>query len=361
MDYDDWIFESIKKYKNLSIYDMQQCVTAMDWVSRKSLCVGTSTGNKNEILELALPDKMLQSEEDGKLKKDRDFRVLTGGFCKSPINDIKHIPDTRYCMTATTGETTVSVWKMGDCDTDLMTEEKSISAVNSTCHPTQISVHTNNLNDNSIVFGSSLNNITVLDTERFEKIRDFSGDDQSDQVSSIFHRTASVLMCCTSTGDIYTCDLRCEKVKVNCSHKVVNKKQVDWTATKLNDQSDSIILASTHGDVVVLDSDFREKCVRKTCDSPKGKGNHFFVQGSPDGSRFSISGLDGMVYIYNSPLKDKNEILEPVFVHEGHKRNSEDQSDSVCVVKHMWYPWQQDLIISSATDSSLHAWQYNPI
>jgi hypothetical protein len=29
------------------------------------LCVGTSTGNKNEILELALPDKMLQSEEDG--------------------------------------------------------------------------------------------------------------------------------------------------------------------------------------------------------------------------------------------------------------------------------------------------------
>jgi hypothetical protein len=78
-------------------------------------------------------------------------------------------------MTATTGETTVSVWKMGDCDTDLMTEEKSISAVNSTCHPTQISVHTNNLNDNSIVFGSSLNNITVLDTERFEKIRDFSG------------------------------------------------------------------------------------------------------------------------------------------------------------------------------------------
>ena len=29
------------------------------------LCVGTSTGNKNEILELGLPDKMLQSEDDG--------------------------------------------------------------------------------------------------------------------------------------------------------------------------------------------------------------------------------------------------------------------------------------------------------
>lgn len=67
-----------------------------------------------------------------------------------------------------------------------------------------------------------------------------------------------------------------------------------------------------------------------------------------------------MVYIYDCPMKDSDEILEPVFIHEGHVRNAEDQSDPVYVVKHMWYPWQQDLIISSATDSSLHAWQYNP-
>lgn len=52
--------------------------------------------------------------------------------------------------------------------------------------------------------------------------------------------------------------------------------------------------------------------------------------------------------------------MEPVFVHEGHVMNCETDAQTVVVVKHMWHPWQQDLIISTASDSSLHAWQYNP-
>ncbi|XP_053404172.1 WD repeat-containing protein 73-like [Mercenaria mercenaria] len=251
---------------------------------------------------------------------------------------------------------------MGDSDTDLMQEEKTVHAVNSTSHPTKISVHSEDGTDMGIAFGSSLNNITVLDAGRFEKIRDCSETVQKDQVSGIIHQTSGILNCCTTKGDIYKCDLRCEKVNVTCCHSVERAQQGYWTISKLNDQSDSMFLASTLGDIVVIDSRFMEKCVKKTNirNGQKGNANYFCFQGSPDSSRISVSGLDGMVYIYNSLEKTNDEILEPVFVHEGHVRNCESQSESVTVVQHMWYPWQQDLIISTATDSSLHAWQYNP-
>jgi len=54
-----------------------------------------------------------------------------------------------------------------------------------------------------------------------------------------------------------------------------------------------------------------------------------------------------------------NQTVQPSFVHEGHVMNCESQSKSLKVVNHLLHPWQQDLILSAATDGSLHAWEFN--
>ena len=64
------------------------------------------------------------------------------------------------------------------------------------------------------------------------------------------------------------------------------------------------------------------------------------------------------MYIFNAESSKGEEAVEPLFQHEGHVMNQEDQSDCLLVVKHMWHPWKQDLVMSAANDGSLHAWQY---
>ena len=73
---------------------------------------------------------------------------------------------------------------------------------------------------------------------------------------------------------------------------------------------------------------------------------------------FFFAGFDGNVYIFNRTVSNPKETAEPLFQHEGHVMNQENQSDPLLVVKHLWHPWQQDLVMSAATDGSLHAWQY---
>lgn len=45
----------------------------------------------------------------------------------------------------------------------------------------------------------------------------------------------------------------------------------------------------------------------------------------------------------------------PVFVHDGH-----DEDSSVTrILAHDWYHFNDRMVISTATDGSLHAWQFN--
>ena len=71
-----------------------------------------------------------------------------------------------------------------------------------------------------------------------------------------------------------------------------------------------------------------------------------------------FTGFDGNVYIFKRKVSSQDENAEPLFKHEGHVMNQDDQSNPLLVVKHLWHPWQQDLVMSAATDGSLHAWQY---
>ena len=85
---------------------------------------------------------------------------------------------------------------------------------------------------------------------------------------------------------------------------------------------------------------------------------------------FSVSGLDEHVHIFSSKrnkhLNDDTSInendwhkkLKPVFTHHGHLAESNDFDGNLRVLNHLWHPSKDNLILSSANDGSLHAWQF---
>lgn len=63
-----------------------------------------------------------------------------------------------------------------------------------------------------------------------------------------------------------------------------------------------------------------------------------------------FAGFDGNVYLFSSDSPS------PVFVHEGHVKNGSNDLSKVKVVTHSWHP-TENVVLSAATDGSLHAWQ----
>lgn len=78
---------------------------------------------------------------------------------------------------------------------------------------------------------------------------------------------------------------------------------------------------------------------------------------------YLLTGFDGNVYIYDtqkSPVQEFGySFTEPIFNHQGHVKNCSDQSDDIIkCLAHLWHPWKPDLIMSSGSEGSLHAWEY---
>jgi len=72
-----------------------------------------------------------------------------------------------------------------------------------------------------------------------------------------------------------------------------------------------------------------------------------------------FSGISGEVLVFSIPEGQHNNssVLTPDFIHDGHLKNCA-HSDNLTVTNHLWFPWQQNGIVSTASDGSLHAWQY---
>lgn len=78
----------------------------------------------------------------------------------------------------------------------------------------------------------------------------------------------------------------------------------------------------------------------------------------------SVSGFDGNIYIYEtSKWPESNSgcpVVKPSFVHRGHEVClEEDFKGTLTVLHHSWHLSQSTLILSAASDGSLHAWNYS--
>ncbi|XP_048752530.1 WD repeat-containing protein 73-like [Ostrea edulis] len=342
---DDWFFDSVTRYKQLYMYNLQYPVTALDWINTNCVCVATrGRPTHHELSELSLPEKLCTSE-DLALSKNRDFQVLSGGFSSSEICDIKHIPGTRLiCSSSKKGEGHVDVLKLGSLHTDLIEVDRKLKNKKPKGSWSLIAVQ----DQNHVIFGSHGDNLCCGDVMTTDVLQDTCECSMTDKISSMRNVHPHTVCCCLTDGKILNWDKRENTPNVfdtGCDHSV------QWTMDLLGND---MIQLSSRGHVQWIDMRKPNQAIYLNNTGLSTNDAQFLrihlkrQNGSPD--QYSISGFDGNVYLYSRQSQT------PLFVHEGHARNSSGDPSEVKVVTHLHHP-MECVILSAATDGSIHAWR----
>ncbi|XP_050398050.2 WD repeat-containing protein 73 [Patella vulgata] len=364
---DNWFFESVKKYNSLYMYDLQQQVISADWISEQGLCVSISNGRKHEILELSLPDRILVGEEQAALLKDRDFRVETGGFVEDRVTSLSHLPNTRNVVASTDVDNSVSILQIGGENSDLICKQQTI--VNKT--PLRESSHVGVLSDNQVLFGSGVNDLCLTDVTIGTIISHFTGEmcKETLPISCLAPLDGSTCLACErSRGQTYTIDTRDSKLMCDLyasfhsnsiitsihSNSCHNSSESYWTMCVSPDMK-YIYQISNKGEFRYMDirNSKNTVTIATKLSSTSQKIN---LSCSSSGKYLAMSGFDGNIQIYNINNITTENKLEAIFKHEGHMANS-SQPETLLSTVHLWYPGQSELVLSGASDGSLHAWR----
>lgn len=345
-DDDDWFYDSISRYKHLYMYDLQYPVTALDWINTNYVCVATRGRSRHEITELSLPDKLC-TLEDLALSKNRDFQVVTGGFSSSQINAVKHMPDTRLiCTSSVNNHGHLEIWKLGSQETDLIKLETRLN----NRKPKGACSSITELKKSHVIFGSHGDNLCYTDVMSQSILQDTTGFTCEGRLSCIRNLGELVVCGCFTSGQLLIWDTR-EKTPV--LQETECDKSVQWT---MDCCETDMVQLSSGGDI-----QFRDYRKPKTCNMTLSNSIGFTSKDleylkiclkKQNGSlqEYSVSGFDGNVYLFSS------DSTSPVFVHEGHVKNGSNDLSKVKVVTHSWHP-TENVVLSAATDGSLHAWQ----
>ncbi|ESP04961.1 hypothetical protein LOTGIDRAFT_230022 [Lottia gigantea] len=358
---DEWLFESMKSYESLYMYDLQQPVITGDWVSQQGLCVCISDGKKHEVLELSLPDKLLSHQNNEGLLKDRDFRVETGGFLDFEIVQICHINNTRSMVTSIKDKNSIKVLQVGGTASNLISSKLTIH----NNQPSNDSAVFGLLSGSHVVFGSKMSDLTMADIETGSKIATITGDRTPDKnISAVCPMDKNLsLVCEKATGNVHTLDSRDKNLTLNfeqeknSSLKITNSNQKDseahWTMYSSCDQN-KLYQLSNQGELRFLDRRNLSKAVTSKTDL-KSSSESIGLKCSPCGSYLSVSGFDGNVHLFSTLKLESESKVDTIFRHEGHVANT-DQSELRTTVN-LWHSNQSDLVLSGAMDGSLHAWR----
>ncbi|OWF39270.1 WD repeat-containing protein 73-like [Mizuhopecten yessoensis] len=364
---DDWLFDSIALYQNLYMYDLQHGITAMDWIDDKNVCIATSSGSKHELAELHLPDKLLKaSQEKAGLIKNRDFHMNAGCYCPHRVACLKHVPNSRTIATCPDTEACkIQFWKLGTDDTDVIRNISTVENTHSKGSPAHITPVPGTEN---LVFGSHLDNLCTVDSNTGQV--SCTGCQRSERISSMdFTDSNTLICCCQETGELVTFDLREDLTKVKQEH--TNNISLDqkcfWTSTVTEF---GVLKLSSTGEV--------RRVEKHNWSTDVGRWNtelnllsdfsNLTINALPrNEDTVYISGFDSNVYIFNLPMlssmgsQTDHQVSKPVFKHEGHMQNArmDTQAKLLTTVTHILHPLQHDLVLSAATDGSLHAWQFN--
>ncbi|CAL8114112.1 unnamed protein product [Orchesella dallaii] len=130
-DKDEWFFHSLKRYSNLYMFELEFPLDAFEIINETSLCVSgvQSYSKRCEILQLCVPPKLLRSENEEGLCKDRDFKILSGGYAESRIKQIKCLPKYPKLVATLQDEYNgVIIHEVGDDDRATILEKSRLSA-----------------------------------------------------------------------------------------------------------------------------------------------------------------------------------------------------------------------------------------
>ncbi|XP_014663284.1 PREDICTED: WD repeat-containing protein 73-like [Priapulus caudatus] len=375
-DEDDWIFQSFNRYNNLHMYDLQHPTRNIQWTASNTVVIaGCEKEKRSEIIELSLPDKLLAAAEIQGLHKDRDFRLVQGGFCQHAIHALRCVIKERLIATTTAADTGVTVWKLDSEEGGVISPVRTVTT-GVTGSPLAAAAA-----DSRVAFIDSPHRVSVVDVSSPENT--LHTYDVADDSSAMEFTDAHTLATCGgATGRLTLRDTRCDDGATAGITEIPVTRTGDaaWTFCSAGGSSCCRFYRLSSGgrllctDARRVNGTYWEADLAMSCAQT---WQHLCMQASPaTPGVVSVSGFDSNVRLYDlsaSPTESQSQEAQqprdeercrsaarPMFVHDGHSAcaNTDAAATAVAVTTHAWHPEQTNLILSSASDGSLHAWEW---
>ncbi|KAJ1120394.1 hypothetical protein NDU88_008564 [Pleurodeles waltl] len=366
-EYEEWLVESIRLYKDLHAFELHDPTRVIEWTGEKTVCVaGYEIGKRIEILELQLPQKLYAKENQG-LCPERDFKVQHGCLSDQPVWSLKHVPNTSLLLTSGPASRALHVWQVSADDSDVIKP--------------MCPIHTENGGENlwhridtictripCVLHGSKVNNVRVTEVESHKHLY-VLGLNSSCTISNLQYLDCNMFLASCVNGQMYLVDIR-EEQRGGTNLEAPLRHGDEWCAClQSREQGASAsrhMIASLSSSGRVELTDLRNLSVPlkvARCRVSKAHSGRDFmcITWAPFlEDCLAISGLDGTVQVYDTQSWDMSGAeVQPLFVHKGHAIEGRSEDGNIPeVTTHVWHPWKPRTILSSATDGSLHVWDW---
>ncbi|PIK55773.1 putative WD repeat-containing protein 73-like [Apostichopus japonicus] len=395
------------------MYELSQPTKVLEWAKPEGVFVAdsTSVNNRYEVLILSLPPKLVSSHTDySKLTKDRDFKMLSGGFHNQPVHSMAMVSKQHFVTLSPSDTCDMLLWEIQEEKDFIVTKDsfkgqrsETYDATHETCCS---SIAGNPHEKFQVARGSVFQNLEVVDLESGKALwSNKVKDNSSHPIGSIdFTDKSSILVCDATNGLLSMFDTRYSSDKENTTHtsssvksqSVISHPEEDSQKSEAEDESRpnmgtisgpswtcSINIPSRHnrettvtedggnklaavlslkGEVIVYDLRNVNKPLCSATVTNKRKAFSPCIRWSPTQKNLlSVSGWDDCIRIYDittfKSQPSQSELAEPMFIHDGHTTSQEEAS---WVVNHIWHEEEPNLLLSAGSDGSLHAWEWLP-
>ncbi|KAM4046072.1 integrator complex assembly factor WDR73 [Anomaloglossus baeobatrachus] len=364
MDPEDWIVESIKLYKDLHDFELQEATRVLDWSGDKSFCIaGFTGGRRHEILQLLFPQKLHEQQNQG-LCPERDLKVEYGGFSQHPVYSLKRFPGTSLLASSGPSPSRVQIWQIGAEDKDVI--QPTISILSDPSKETWTKLAVSGAGPPCVLHGSRVNGVHITEIETAARLYTLAVS-CSEAIGSLSFLDPSTFHLCCLSGRQIIADIRQPGIasegpvapNVPGAGRWVSAVQPDH-----QDPSAKIASLSSEGHIAITDA--RDmgaplKCGKaKSSDGPAPEDLTCVCWAPRLEDCISISGFDGTVQIYDTRQWDAAvKEVDALFTHRGHSAMGECEDGSVPrVTVHSWHPWKERTLLSAANDGSLHIWDW---
>ncbi|XP_075209767.1 integrator complex assembly factor WDR73-like [Lycorma delicatula] len=366
---DEWYFDSIKRYKSLSMFEIQKTPVHVSCIDTNSVCVISGFDkNHSEITELLLP---IKSSVEDNLSNNSDLKLKCGTFSESVISQVQVHNKKRLIFSSEEGVSGAIVYGL-DSQSDQI---KKCGHIRNILLNPQIAL--NQSESQLLLSQNSRNDSFIVDINNTDISGTISTKDNLNQETDILiplfvhFNTVSILNRRTGVANFY--DVRtnsaCKIAKIcppfnnakmwSCTSNFLSQNVISSEYTVSNHDSSRIFLLSDEGNLMIYDSRnwnsfFAKYNLDVYCKSDNYK-KYMQLSCSPfDKNILAVSGFDSNVHVYR--LESESRLL---FMHDGHSHVDDCEKETV-VSSHGWMNFEDmHQIVSCALNKTLQLWEFN--
>lgn len=342
---DEWFFQSIRRYEDLLMYDVQGVISCAVFRNDSRLLLASSREHAHEVWELSVPEKLTAGPDAG-LTKDRDFSLITAAYTPNRTKEML-VMNLKVVLSGPKGVCIYNIPSSSD-PTDVMSHILDIrnDTVDATLAQSESSIYSATDVTNLTDFNFNTNKVSLLSSLPSQINRE--DRDNALSISSIVYRSGKLYVGLSEKGITYVYELGTGKVIQEIT--APDTSSGFWKVDISHDEK-FVAFANSNGRVNVYDT---RKLSEAVFDKKKEVQDHTIsnhqIQFSPSGNLLSLSGYSKLVEVFD--VSENSDGAE-VFCHDGHRG---EQISTI--LTHLWHPSQSKLVFSADDMGTLQAWRF---